>query len=101
MRVSNTDIDQSGLIEWSEFVFSLQGQDAAKYGLLADMELMLNLCEEIKQDLKDAQRGLTSCGERLSQLQREVSTRTDTLVNQMRRYTGVKTDDLDVDEQLR
>ena len=34
------DIDNSGYIEWDEFVFSLQAQ---KYGLLADMEVTLQL----------------------------------------------------------
>ena len=32
------DIDQSGLVEWSEFVFSIMGEKATKYGVLADME---------------------------------------------------------------
>merc|ERR1719336_2944875 len=36
------DIDNSGYVEWDEFVFSLQGEEAQKYGLLADMEVTLS-----------------------------------------------------------
>ena len=39
------DIDNSGYVEWDEFVFSLQGEEAQKYGLLADMEVTLSLLE--------------------------------------------------------
>merc|ERR1712241_837224 len=67
----NVDIDNSGYIEWEEFVFSLQGEDAQKYGLLADMEKMLELLAEVHQDLMqlrgertDAQKELISLRER-------------------------------------
>ena len=31
------DVDVSGLVEWREFVFSIMGEAASKYGVLADM----------------------------------------------------------------
>merc|ERR1712048_297229 len=36
----SVDIDGSGLIEWTEFVFSLMGAKAANFGVLADLELL-------------------------------------------------------------
>ena len=39
------DIDNSGYVEWNEFVLSLQGEEAQKYGLLAFMEVTLSLLE--------------------------------------------------------
>ena len=37
------DVDGSGLVEWSEFCFSIMGQASAKYGVLADMEQLERL----------------------------------------------------------
>merc|ERR550519_234554 len=34
------DVDGSGLLEWDEYVFSIMGEAALKYGLLADMETL-------------------------------------------------------------
>jgi len=104
------DIDNSGFIEWEEFVFSLQGEDAQKYGLLADMERMLALLAEVHQDLMqlrgertDSQKELISLRERLAMLQRETTNKTETLVQRMKRVSGER-DSIyldDLDEQLR
>jgi len=106
----SVDIDNSGYIEWDEFIFSLQGEDAQKYGLLADMEVMLSLLSEIRTDLmelrgerSDAQEELYTLRDRLSTLQREVTNKTEGMVQRMRRVSGesgsIKLDDLD--EQLK
>jgi len=100
------DIDNSGYVEWDEFVFSLQGEEAQKYGLLADMEVTLSLLEEISTDLKvmrgertEGQKELFSLKDRLSILQREVTNKTERMVQRMRGVTGdqasIKLDDLD------
>ena len=34
----STDIDGSGTIDWNEFLFSILGDDAGDYGLLADLD---------------------------------------------------------------
>ena len=34
----SVDVDGSGLVQWDEFEFSKMGEDALKYGLLANME---------------------------------------------------------------
>lgn len=104
------DVDNSGYIEWEEFVFSLQGEEAAKYGLLADMEKMLELLAEVHQDLMqlrgertDAQKELISLRDRLAMLQREATNKTETLVQRMKRVSGER-DSIyldDLDEQLR
>jgi len=104
---TGVDIDGSGLIEWDEFVFSLQGEEAQKYGLLADMEVMLSLLEDISTDLKvmrgertDSQKELFSLKDRLAILQREVTNKTEGMVQRIRHVTGdshsIKLDDLDV-----
>jgi len=104
------DVDNSGFIEWEEFVFSLQGDEAAKYGLLADMEKMLELLAEVHQDLMqlrgertDSQKELISLRDRLAMLQREATNKTETLVQRMKRVSGER-DSIyldDLDEQLR
>eukprot|EP00494_Astrolonche_serrata_P025454 UN25715 len=92
---TTVDIDNSGFIEWDEFIFSLEGEDSKKYGLLADMELLLSLIGEVTNDLKDiradrsdAQKGLYSARGRLGALQRSVMEKTQNLINRMRRNTG-------------
>lgn len=107
---SGVDIDNSGFIEWEEFVFSLQGEEAAKYGLLADMELMLTLLGEIHTDLmslrgdrSSSQKELYGLRERMAMLQRETANKTETLVQRMKRVSGER-DSIyldDLDEQLR
>eukprot|EP00492_Amphilonche_elongata_P005790 TRINITY_DN954_c0_g1_i2.p1 TRINITY_DN954_c0_g1~~TRINITY_DN954_c0_g1_i2.p1 ORF type:complete len:207 (+),score=56.76 TRINITY_DN954_c0_g1_i2:223-843(+) len=34
----SVDVDKSGLVEWTEFAFSIMGEKAQNYGVLADME---------------------------------------------------------------
>jgi len=106
----NVDIDNSGYIEWDEFVFSLQGEEAQKYGIIADIEIMLTLLSEVSSDIlelrgerSDTQKQLFAMKDRLSTLQHEVTKRTDTLVQRMKRVSGhagtIGVDDLDA--QLR
>lgn len=106
----SVDIDNSGFVEWDEFVFSLEGEEASKYGLLADMEITLTLLDEINDDLRvlrgersDTQKELYTLKERMAIMQREVNNKTEGMVTRMRRLTGdttsIKLDDLD--SQLR
>jgi len=103
---TGVDIDNSGFIEWDEFVFSLQGEEAMKYGLLADMEVMLALLDEISTDLaelrgdrSDTQKELYTLKDRLQILTREVTNKTENIVQRMKRVTGeassIRVDDLD------
>jgi len=103
---ASVDIDNSGYVEWDEFVFSLQGEEAMKYGLLADMEVMLVLLGEISQDLSelrgersDTQKELYALKERMAVLSGEVKNRTDVLVQKMKVASGesgdIRLDDLD------
>jgi len=92
---TNVDIDNSGFIEFDEFIFSLAGEEAQKYGLIADMELMLNLLGEISSDIvelrgerTDGQKLLHSLKDRMNQLQNEVQNRTEGLVARMQRSSG-------------
>ena len=42
------DVDKSGLVEWDEFVFTIMGEKALKYGVLADMERLGELLKRNK-----------------------------------------------------
>ena len=41
----SVDVDGSGLVEWSEFAFSLMGAKAQEYGALADLEKLSTLMD--------------------------------------------------------
>merc|ERR1712048_70788 len=41
----SVDVDKSGLMDWTEFVFSIMGEKAEKYGVLADMEKLTGLLD--------------------------------------------------------
>eukprot|EP00493_Phyllostaurus_siculus_P015783 UN16026 len=45
------DIDRSGLLTWTEFVFSIMGKKAQNYGVLADMESLQDLLKETVTEL--------------------------------------------------
>merc|ERR1712117_75847 len=46
---ASIDCDQSGHIESTEFVFAVMGEDAMKYGALADMELLNKLLQNTSE----------------------------------------------------
>jgi len=92
---NNVDIDNSGKLEWDEFVFSLAGEEAQRYGMLADMELLIVLLNEVANDImvmrgerSDTTKELFATRERLNTLQREVTNRTETLVQRMKTFAG-------------
>ena len=41
----SVDVDGSGLVEWSEFAFSLMGEKALNFGALADLETVTKFFE--------------------------------------------------------
>ena len=45
MCLFEVDVDGSGLVEWSEFAFSLMGAKAQEYGALADLEKLSTLMD--------------------------------------------------------
>ena len=56
------NVDGTGFVGWSEFAFSLMGEDALKFGPLADLEVLAAILEDnnsllggMKSDLEDAQ----------------------------------------------
>jgi Ca2+-binding EF-hand superfamily protein len=40
------DVDGTGLVEWTEYVFSLMGEKALNFGALADLETLHNVLKE-------------------------------------------------------
>ena len=64
----SVDIDESGLVEWNEFVFSMMGEAALKLGPLADLELLDELltdCSELLEQLRGSlEESKAAAGER-------------------------------------
>eukprot|EP00494_Astrolonche_serrata_P032819 UN33088 len=54
----SVDVDGSGLVEWSEFAFSLMGEKALNFGALADLELLNNLLADTEQLLQSMREDL-------------------------------------------
>jgi Ca2+-binding EF-hand superfamily protein len=61
MTFDSVDVDGSGLVEWTEFVFSLMGEEALEYGTLADLEVLnkllvdtAGLLQHMRDDLIEA-----------------------------------------------
>jgi Ca2+-binding EF-hand superfamily protein len=46
----SVDVDGTGLVDWDEFVFSIMGEAALKYGTLADMEKLTTLLDSTLKD---------------------------------------------------
>lgn len=42
----SVDIDNSGVVDWPEYVFSVMGEKALRYGTLAQMERLSGLLDE-------------------------------------------------------
>jgi Ca2+-binding EF-hand superfamily protein len=72
---NSVDIDGSGLIEWTEFVFSLMGESALEFGSLADLEHLNGLLQDtssllasLRDDLAESQMSNGERAERNSEL---------------------------------
>merc|ERR1712048_783462 len=48
----SVDVDNSGVVDWGEFVFSIMGAKASNYGVLADMETLQKLLDETLKEYK-------------------------------------------------
>ncbi len=71
----SVDVDGSGAIVWSEFVFALMGRAALNFGPLANLEALNNLLQYTKNllksmssDLADTQVSMNERAERNSEL---------------------------------
>merc|ERR1719356_1075690 len=47
----NQDVDGSGHVDQNEFAFALMGQEALKYGPLADMELLNGMLDQVSGNM--------------------------------------------------
>merc|ERR1739848_934873 len=43
----NVDVDRSGYVEWTEFAFSIMGEEALNFGPSADLELVNKLLDKL------------------------------------------------------
>merc|ERR1719216_258955 len=78
------DFDQSGYIEWSEFVFSIMKEDAGKVGPLADLETLNQLLDEVDSTIRAGTRALSEVQESVEERQR----RNAKLKNKMKGLRG-------------
>ena len=53
LAFERTDIDNSGYIDWNEFLFSILGDDAGDYGLVADLDTVMKLVTEVSRSYDD------------------------------------------------
>jgi len=77
----SVDVDGSGLIEWTEYSFSLMGEGALEFGALADLELLNTLLTEtsgllsaMRSDLDDAAMSAAERAERNAELRARMET---------------------------
>merc|ERR1719189_3537338 len=64
------DYDNSGYIEWSEFVFSIMKEDAGKVGPLADLETLNQLLDDVDATIRAGTRALAETQESVEERQR-------------------------------
>ena len=105
------DVDVSGLVEWSEFVFSIMGEAASKYGVLADMEdlerLLKNTVSEyriLRETLQEVRANNDVRAERNARLRNRLEGMKDEVGAQMNELfssmAGVRPEDVLSDEEI-
>jgi Ca2+-binding EF-hand superfamily protein len=84
------DVDASGLVEWTEFVFSIMGEKSVKYGVLADMEelerLLNNTLKEyiiLRETLHEVRASNDARAERNGRLRDRLTNMKDQVQGQM------------------
>merc|ERR1719361_1626841 len=74
------DIDRSGAVDFTEFSFSIMGEEAGNYGYLADLEMLQTLLTKLVsgggksavEALANAQKGMEGKDAQIAQLQAEL-----------------------------
>jgi Ca2+-binding EF-hand superfamily protein len=110
----SVDVDGSGLVEWSEYAFSLMGESALKFGPLADLELLdilLKDTEQLLQAMRDdmiemqgdnegrAKRN-AELRERLTKMKGEMGSSLGKVMGKMLGIMGMDPRDLLTEEQI-
>merc|ERR1719204_1459240 len=110
----SVDIDKSGLIEWSEFAFSLMGESALNFGPLADMELLVDLLEDTESLLAGLRGSLRDAREsdkeraarnaelraRMENMRGEMNGELGAVISKMMSIMGQDPEDLLTDEEI-
>ena len=107
----SVDVDESGVVDFDEFVFSIMGEDALKYGKLAALEKLVSLLEGVMKDyalvqdtLNDARANSETRADRnaelrarLENMRSEVGGQINDLISKM---MGVNPEDVLTDEEI-
>eukprot|EP00492_Amphilonche_elongata_P002336 TRINITY_DN2594_c0_g1_i1.p1 TRINITY_DN2594_c0_g1~~TRINITY_DN2594_c0_g1_i1.p1 ORF type:complete len:305 (+),score=98.53 TRINITY_DN2594_c0_g1_i1:158-1072(+) len=105
------DVDGSGLLEWDEYVFSIMGEAALKYGLLADMETLSGGLESTLKEVTLLKEALEESAKasgvradrnknlraRLENMRGEVATQMNDMIANM---MGINPEDVLSDEEI-
>merc|ERR1712025_703398 len=110
----SVDIDGSGLIDWTEFVFSLMGERALEFGPLAQLETLYtvmsdatDLLEGLRDSLEENQRENSIRAERNAQLRErmesmkyEMGSKISVVMNKMLGVMGLDPKDVLTDDEI-
>jgi Ca2+-binding EF-hand superfamily protein len=110
----SVDVDGSGLIEWSEFVFSLMGEPALQFGSLSQLETLHTVMNEAAEVLEGLQSSLEENASqnaaraennaelraRLETMKYESGAKFSKIMNKMMGIMGQDPRDLLTDEQI-
>ena len=108
------DVDGTGFVEWSEFAFSLMGEDALKFGPLAYLQVLAailedtdSLLEGMKSDLEDAQMSTSErqarnaeLKSRLHQMKKDMGSQMGNLMGKMMSIFGQDPAELLTEDQI-
>jgi Ca2+-binding EF-hand superfamily protein len=110
----SVDVDGSGLVEWSEFSFSLMGEKALQFGPLADLETLsmlmgdtAGLFSQMKSTMKEMHMSTTDRAERnaelrgrLTNMQGDMQKNMGDMFGKMMGFMGQDPQDLLTDDQV-
>jgi len=108
---ASVDVDATGLVDFEEFIFSIMGEKALKYGVLADMERLKELLGNVAKEyglLRESMQGARMSAEerasknkrlrdRLENMKGEVTGQVNALLSKM---LGVRPEDVLSEEEI-